>query len=323
MMNTRNLHSVNSIVSFLLSPCHPHTHRYYFSVANTVAGQVVRFNIINMSKHESLYAQGMRTLVFSDYAAAHCGEGWRRAGERIKYVPTNPKLYARLNSGQEFVSEVKDPKGGHALYTLSFTMKFETSNDVCYLAYCYPYTYSDLQRHLDLVQHKSYVRRSLLCRSLAGNACDVLTITSPSSEAAAILARPGIVITARVHPGESNASYVMKGIINFLTSSHPKAKVSTVQTCVFGITATQLFPMFSLSTQALRDGFVIKIVPMLNPDGVINGNYRTSLAGDDLNRRWGNPDPILHPTIWWTKKLVEVSRDPYFINEEQQSFWIK
>ncbi len=28
---------------------------------------------------------------------------------------------------------------------------------------------------------------------------------------------------------------------------------------------------------------------MLNPDGVINGNYRCSLAGCDLNRRWKNP----------------------------------
>ena len=30
----------------------------------------------------------------------------------------------------------------------------------------------------------------------------------------------------------------------------------------------------------LRDNFVFKIVPMLNPDGVINGNYRCSLAGE-------------------------------------------
>lgn len=27
-----------------------------------------------------------------------------------------------------------------------------------------------------------------------------------------------------------------------------------------------------------------QVVPMLNPDGVINGNYRMSLAGVDLNR---------------------------------------
>ena len=34
----------------------------------------------------------------------------------------------------------------------------------------------------------------------------------------------------------------------------------------------------------LRDTYVFKIVPMLNPDGVIVGNYRCSLAGLDMNR---------------------------------------
>lgn len=34
----------------------------------------------------------------------------------------------------------------------------------------------------------------------------------------------------------------------------------------------------------LRDKFVFKIIPMLNPDGVIIGNYRCSLSGQDLNR---------------------------------------
>jgi murein tripeptide amidase MpaA len=31
--------------------------------------------------------------------------------------------------------------------------------------------------------------------------------------------------------------------------------------------------------QTLRNKFVFKIVPMLNPDGVIVGNYRCSLSG--------------------------------------------
>jgi murein tripeptide amidase MpaA len=34
----------------------------------------------------------------------------------------------------------------------------------------------------------------------------------------------------------------------------------------------------------IRRSCVFKIIPMMNPDGVICGNYRTNLAGFDLNR---------------------------------------
>lgn len=44
---------------------------------------------------------------------------------------------------------------------------------------------------------------------------------------------------------------------------------------------------------------------MLNPDGVIIGNYRCSLAGDDLNRQWSNPDPRKHPEIYYTKLVLK------------------
>ena len=43
---------------------------------------------------------------------------------------------------------------------------------------------------------------------------------------------------------------------------------------------------------------------MLNPDGVIHGHYRTSLLGDDLNRRWDHPDKQLHPEIFSLKKVM-------------------
>ena len=36
---------------------------------------------------------------------------------------------------------------------------------------------------------------------------------------------------------------------------------------------------------------------MLNPDGVVCGNYRCSLIGRDLNRNWKQPSYILHPVI--------------------------
>lgn len=38
--------------------------------------------------------------------------------------------------------------------------------------------------------------------------------------------KQGVVITARVHPGESNSSWVMKGLLDYLTSSSPVAQVA-------------------------------------------------------------------------------------------------
>ncbi len=56
----------------------------------------------------------------------------------------------------------------------------------------------------------------------------------------------------------------------------------------------------------LRDAYVFKIVPMLNPDGVIIGNYRCSLAGHDLNRQWVDPKQHMFPEIFFTKGVCEV-----------------
>ena len=94
------------------------------------------------------------------------------------------------------------------------------------------------------------------------------------------MAKKGIFISARVHPGESNSSWMMKGLIDFLVSNAPEAR-------------------------ALREKFVFKIVPMINPDGVINGNYRCSLCGSDLNRRYKTPSKVLHPVVYQIKRLVK------------------
>ena len=53
-----------------------------------------------------------------------------------------------------------------------------------------------------------------MCRTLGGNEVTLLTITNPSITGVRrdIFKRPYIMLTARVHPGESNSSWIMKGI---------------------------------------------------------------------------------------------------------------
>ena len=44
---------------------------------------------------------------------------------------------------------------------------------------------------------------------------------------------------------------------------------------------------------------------MLNPDGVIIGNFRTSFCGRDLNREFHDPNPVLQPIVHAIEELVD------------------
>ena len=250
-----------------------HTQWFYFRISNTRRGHSYKLNIINMMKTESLYEQGQRVLAFSERQYAEDRRGWFHTGHNIAYYQNN----------------IRRPNGQH-YYTLTFTIDTEHDQDNVYIAHCYPYSYSELQYYLQSLENdpvkSRHIRRRKLCDTLAGNSCDVLTVTSfdTSSSCASTAAVPmkqrrGVVVTGRVHPGESNASWMMKGFIDFL----------------LGI---------SVEARRLRDNFIFKIVPMLNPDGVIWGNYRCSLARVDLNRVWHDPCRRRHPTIWHTKEMI-------------------
>jgi hypothetical protein len=62
------------------------------------------------------------------------------------------------------------------------------------------------------------------------------------------------------------------------------------------------------SAQWARTQYVWKIVPCVNPDGVILGNYRTNYPGYDLNRHWNKPSHELIPELQVLKELVDRSK---------------
>lgn len=51
--------------------------------------------------------------------------------------------------------------------------------------------------------------------------------------------------------------------------------------------------------------YVVKLVPMINVDGVTIGNSRSSLVGLDLNRRWAEPNASIHPEIYFLKQIMQ------------------
>lgn len=56
--------------------------------------------------------------------------------------------------------------------------------------------------------------------------------------------------------------------------------------------------------------FVIKVVPMLNPDGVARGHFRLDTLDQNLNRYYENPDPERQPAIYAVKKVIaQIEKD--------------
>ncbi|XP_077330096.1 cytosolic carboxypeptidase 4 [Lithobates pipiens] len=254
-----------------------HHQWFYFEVSAMKANVPYRFNVINCEKSNSEFNYGMQPVMYSVKDALSGKSYWLRTGSDISY-------YKNV-----FCYRTCEAKKRTRYFTLTFTVKFPHYDDVCYLAYHYPYTYSALMSHLQVLEHRYdpqrvYFKQQTLCDTLGGNPCPIVTITAmPKSRSKnhkeEFCSRHYVVLTARVHPGESNASWVMKGTLEFLISDDPIAEI-------------------------LREMFIFKIIPMLNPDGVINGNHRCSLNGEDLNRQWLSPKCNLQPTIYHVKGLL-------------------
>ncbi|CAE7246372.1 Agbl5 [Symbiodinium sp. CCMP2592] len=200
-----------------------------------------------------------------------------------------------------------------------------------YFAFCAPYSYLDCQGLLEELEESFaetftdpfrplrnlsrslaetyqpragsgiYLRRQLLHRSLQGRRVDLLTVTAlpgpgmdmmdevdvpppdlPCPQSGLPLKfpdRPIVFLSARVHPGETPGQFVFLGALRFLLSDDPRAA-------------------------KLRDRFVFKLVPILNPDGVASGHYRTNSLGLNLNRHYDKPTPKEHEGIWATKRIL-------------------
>ena len=129
---------------------------------------------------------------------------------------------------------------------VSFEFLFENLNpeDNVFFAFSYPFSYEESQNYLNQLQKQFlfdsdiYFHREIITKSPENRNIDLVTITShegkqnerkpfikeslfpnKKNEKRAYKFRdnkPLILLTARVHPGETPASHAMNGIIKFL-----------------------------------------------------------------------------------------------------------
>lgn len=283
------------------------TQWFFFKVENLDPGDYT-FTIVGFYRQCNLHWKGSKAAVYSENAARN-GIGWQRLGENLNYF--------------------KFKSGKFSEWALQFSFSV-TERDDMYFAHAYPYTYTDLNNYLNKLQTiDSSIKVSTLCKTFGDipvpaifwdadkqKCVDVSTLfdrkkvvheapeirvenvsefpehlleilrnwrdndrpTLPSG--VSYNTKPVCIIVARTHPGETNSSFAMEGFLNIL----------------FG--RSQL-------GQALRQNFSWLLIPMINPDGVICGFYRPSLAGYDVNRVWQSPDPVTSPVPYNTLTLLE------------------
>ncbi|XP_022089506.1 cytosolic carboxypeptidase-like protein 5 isoform X2 [Acanthaster planci] len=259
---------------------------FHFAIKGCPMNKLVKINIMNMNKQGKLYSQGMAPVV--------------------RVLPQKPKW--------ERIRERPTYENADGQFILTFTYRFEYRFSSVYFAFCYPYSYLECQQRMDELDtqftqcqnlspsspvNSIYYHRELLCYSLDRLRVDLMTITSchgltsereprlpklfPDQSlprAHKFRGKRVFVLTSRVHPGETPASFVFNGFLEFiLRPKDPRA----VQ---------------------LRRQYVFKLIPLLNPDGVQRGHYRTDQRGVNLNRVYLDPDFAVYPSIFAAKSLI-------------------
>lgn len=196
-------------------------------------GAFLRFLVITFCVTSSfviLVCSVLRATCFDLTSLLHL----RHPNTQTPTTPPHPHVLAFFFAGEDvcyyrnFCGKSGGKKGGRSLYSLSFVYTFRSDGDRVYFAYNFPYTFTRLQRFIrqiekDPVRQKVF-RRRLLCRTLSGNACDVLTVTAPIRNNEELARRKIVIVSARVHPGETVASWMMHGLIEFITGNSEIAR---------------------------------------------------------------------------------------------------
>ena len=289
---------------------------FFFSIESDRETDI-KFNILNFIKKKIMFdeKEKIRILVYNEK------DKWTRNTYNVQYYENNIKILAswedkeKMGSNDEeniFSDKFKEDEKNNDMFKLFdkdkgekedipdteffFTLSFcyhvnkNNINTPIYFALCFPYTYSTLQDYLHKLSvtktNKNKIKFSTLNKTICGNPLDILYISNFASTQSSINARQSIIFTARVHPGETSGSYVIESVINNLLNN-------------------------SEQSNNLLDKYIFKIIPMLNPDGVIHGHYRNNILGKDLNRMWQDPRDNETPTIYYLKKLISINK-PFF-----------
>ena len=161
------------------------------------------------------------------------------------------------------------------------TINVEMEYDSIQIAFFAPYSYERHQDLLAAVQMHPFVTLEHLGDTLDKRDLTLVKISDGDSNSEDN--KRNIWITARQHPGETMAEWLVEGLIYSLLD---------------GDNATG---------KLLLDKANFYIVPNMNPDGSVRGHLRTNAVGTNLNREWSNPSLEKSPEVFYVINKMEAT----------------
>ncbi len=161
------------------------------------------------------------------------------------------------------------------------TINVEMEYDSIQIAFFAPYSYERHQDLLAAVQMHPFVTLEHLGDTLDKR--DLTLVKISDGDSSSDENKRNIWITARQHPGETMAEWLVEGLIYSLLD---------------GDNATG---------KLLLDKANFYIVPNMNPDGSIRGHLRTNAVGTNLNREWSNPSLEKSPEVFYVINKMEAT----------------
>ena len=158
--------------------------------------------------------------------------------------------------------------------TIMVDMECETIQ----IAFFAPYSYERHQDLLAAVQMHPSVTLEHLGETLDKRDLTLVKISDDDSDSES---KRNIWITARQHPGETMAEWLVEGLLHSLLDSD------------------------NATAKLLLDKANFYIVPNMNPDGSVRGHLRTNAVGTNLNRAWSDPSLEESPEVFYVINKME------------------
>jgi len=172
---------------------------------------------------------------------------------RLNYEGTSHRYNPKIQHQDHIWEDIADVKISNSKKEAFFSIKI--SADTTLVAAQELISAADNYKWEDSLATLPFVKKQKIGQSILGKVINVLSIGNNEKKL--------IVVLSRQHPPEVTGYMAMQEFIRSVTSDTELAK-------------------------NFRKNYQLLLIPVINPDGVDEGNWRHNVAGVDLNRDWEN-----------------------------------